>query len=172
MTDAPAPAEPAPAEVAPEPPPTSTGTTTSEAPRGGAIWTIGGVIVLIGAIALVVSAFLHWEDAGGDTAKGTDVPLEFLIDNETDSGSPSILVALGAAAALAAAGALVRSARLVALIGGALGVVVAVLYGIQVDSGLPAGIGMFDFISTGTYVALAGGIVVLVGSLLPRSSSA
>ena len=48
----------------------------------------------------------------------------------------------------------------------------AVLYGIQVDSGLPEGIGVFDFISIGTYVALAGGIVVLVGSLVPRGSSA
>lgn len=157
-------------EPTPEPAPTSTSTPSSGG--GSSPIAIGLVVVLLGAIALIGSVFLNWVDFDGETSKGTDVPVQFLVDNETDSDSPSIIVALAAAAALAAIGALVRPARVLALIGGALGVAVAVLYGIQVDSGLPEGIGVFDFISIGTYVALAGGIVVLVGSLVPRGSSA
>jgi len=156
----------------PTPEPATTSTSMPSSGGGSSPIAIGLVVVLLGAIALIGSVFLNWVDFDGETSKGTDVPVQFLVDNETDSDSPSIIVALAAAAALAAIGALVRPARVLALIGGALGVAVAVLYGIQVDSGLPEGIGVFDFISIGTYVALAGGIVVLVGSLVPRGSSA
>jgi len=134
----------------------------------------------LAAIGLVVSAFLNWADVsglGGAQLKGTDVPVEFLVDKNTDSSDPSILVLLVIAAVLLAIGAfVVSSARGMGIAGAALGIVVVVLYCVQVQRGLDdelAGldIGLFDFISTGVYVALVAGVVGLVSALMPSAEA-
>lgn len=140
------------------------------------------ILGVLAAIGLVVSAFLNWADVSGlggsAQLKGTDVPVEFLVDKNADSSDPSILVLLVIAAVLIGITALmVSTARGVGIGGAALGIVVVVLYCVQVQRGLDdelAGldIGLFDFISTGVYVALVAGIVGLVSALVPSAEAA
>lgn len=141
------------------------------------------VVGALAAVAIVGSAFLNWADftgtGGTATLKGTDVPVQFLVDKGTTSTSPSLLLLLGIAAALIAIGLVVPNAqRLSAFVGGALAIVAAVLYCVQVQRGLDDDISslkdidLFDFISIGVYVALAGGIVGLVSALMPGTGVA
>jgi hypothetical protein len=133
----------------------------------------------LGAVVLVASAFLNWADVTGPggTAKlkGTGVGVEFLVDKGTDSDSPSILLLLAVAAVLIALGLFVASAhRFSTIAGGVLGLVVPVLYCVQVQRGLDdelsrLDISLTDFISVGVYVALAGGALALVAGLLPST---
>jgi len=73
--------------------------------------------------------------------------------------------------------AMLPSLRVAGVLGGASATLVPVLYCVQVQRGLDdelagTGVGLFDFIGAGVYVALVGGVVGLIGSLLPRPESA
>lgn len=139
---------------------------------------LGGVA----AIGLVVSVFVNWADVSGpggsQQLKGTDVPVEFLVDKNTTSSDPSILVLLVIAAVLIAIGAfVVTGARGMGIAGAALGLLVVVLYCVQVQRGLddelaPLDLGLFDFISIGVYVALVAGVVGLACALMPSPEAA
>ena len=131
----------------------------------------GQIVAGLGAIALIVSAFLNWQDVLGHTAKGTDVPVEFLVDKGVITGDPSILIALAIAGAMVIVGLFLPQLRVLAILGGALGVIVVVLYCVQVQRLIDASstsIGLFDFIAIGTYIAFVGGIAAVVGSALAR----
>jgi hypothetical protein len=164
--------------------PTPTPTPAAPAPAGSgggglAVSPVALAVCVIGAVLVVVSIFLNWLDVstGGQsfTANGREVPLDFLWDKNTGSEDPSLIVALIPAALLIGIGAL-NKLRWLALIGGILAIVVAVLYGYQVDQGLSdlppsADIGFFDFIGIAPWFALVGGILGVVGGVIPRRSS-
>lgn len=169
-------------EPAPPPPPEAQSAppapTTTASGGGGLNVGPGLIVALIGAVIVVVSIFLNWvdiSDAGRSLSGSADtVPVQFLVDKGTSSEDPSIIVLLAPAAALLAVGAFLRT-RIVGILGGVLAIIVPVLYAIQVQRGLDEGngaldIGLTDFIGIGVYVALVGGIVGLVGALLPRKS--
>jgi len=175
------PPPPGPTDASASPPPAAPPAAPSTAPSttaGGPSITPAMVITLVGAVIVVVSIFLNWIDfsAAGDalTGKAADVPVEFLVDKDTGSEDPSIIVLLVPAAVLLLVGAIIAKARVAAILGGILAIVVPVLYAIQVQRGLDEGsgvlqdLGLTDFIGIGVYVGLVGGIVGLVGSLLPR----
>jgi hypothetical protein len=160
---------PPPVESTPQPAPTA----QPPASDSGPAISPGQILAGLGAIALVVSAFLNWKDLNGATAKGTKVPAEFLVDKGASNGGASILVVLAIAAAVIGVGVLVAQLRVLAVLGAVLGLVVVVLYCVQVQRVLDdanTSIGLTDFVGIGTYIALAGGIGALVGSLVPRRS--
>jgi hypothetical protein len=161
-----------------EPTPTSSPPPAPAATGGAAGLAVGPgtILALVGAVALIISAFLDWVDfapAGRDvTSKGTDVPFDFLWD-KTTSGDPSFLLWLGIAAALLAVGALLVQFRVLGILGGVLAIVVVIVYCIQFDGLLSdnnVDEGVFDTLGIGVYIALAGGIAGLVGSLMPRNT--
>jgi hypothetical protein len=133
---------------------------------------------VIGAVLVGVSIFLAWADIsiGGQsfTANGREVPLDFLWDKNSTSEDPSLLVALLPAAVLILVGVL-NKVRVLAVLGGLLAIVVAGLYTYQVNDGLdqlpPQIKSIFDFIGIAPWFALIGGILGVVGGLVPRRSS-
>lgn len=159
-----------------EPTPTSSPPPAPAAGGGGSGLAVGPgtILALLGAVALVVSAFLNWLEIDGiPSSPGTDVPFDFLFDKGTNSSDPSFLLWLGIAAALLAVGALVPRVRVLAIVGGVLGVLVAVVYCIQLNALLDdrgIDVDLLDAIGIGVYVALVAGAVGLIGSLLPRNT--
>ncbi len=169
----------------PEPPETPAVTaappTAPGAPSDGgglAISPVALAMCVIGAVLVIVSIFLNWVDrsigAQSFTANGRKVPLDFLWDNNTASKDPALIVALIPAALLIGVGALSKL-RWLALVGGVVAIVVAVLFGYQVDQGLgnlppQAKVGFFDWIGIAPWFALVGGILGVVGALVPRRS--
>jgi hypothetical protein len=138
------------------------------------------ILCVLGAILLVVSIFLHWIDfsiAGRSfSANGREVPFDFLWDHKSNSEDPSLIVALIPAALLIGVGALSK-VRWLALIGGILAIVVAILFGIQADSLLkdaPSSVDLsyFEFVGIAPWFALVGGILGVVGAVVPRPSTA
>jgi len=177
MTTTPEPPE---TPAAPTPPPTPEPASGGSSTGGGlAIKPVALAVCLIGAVLVIVSILLNWVDrsigAQAFTANGREVPLGFLWDNNTTSEDPSLVVALIPAALLIGVGALKRL-RWLALVGGVLAIVVAVLFGYQVDQGLSdlppqAEVGFFDWIGIAPWFALVGGILGVVGALVPRRSA-
>jgi hypothetical protein len=161
------------------PPPgyTAPAAATSSGGGGLAISPIALGVCVIGAVLVIVSIFLNWIDIGSGQSisfNGREVPLDFLWDHTTTSEDPSLIVALIPAAVLILAGAL-KQLRWLAAVGGLLAIVVAVLFLIQADSLLgdaPANIdlGYLDFIGIAPWFALVGGILGVVGALVPRPS--
>jgi hypothetical protein len=128
---------------------------------------IGLVVVVIGALMLIGSSFMAWlENEAGENLKGTEIGAEFLVDNTDEGEDPSLVVPLAIAAVVAGVGGLLRK-RLIAIVGGVLGVVIVGLFYYQVDD---LGVDVFDVIAAGFWVALAGSIAAIVGSLLPQES--
>jgi hypothetical protein len=132
-------------------------TTRSSAGLAGRV-----LFTLLGAAGLVVGAFLHWWQ---DTA-GTDLTIRSLYQMTFSStgdfvqtvGFASIVLGLVAVLGLAAAtGWLTRLA-------GALGIAAVVLFGIQVYRDTTS----LEAIDLGAWVALAGGVVALLGGFLGR----
>lgn len=144
----------------------------------------GPLFVAAGVIAVIVSIFLKWEDLtiGGrhQVAKAQDVPLKFLFDYTTSSKDPSLIVILAVSAALCVVGFLLSTQRpglrSIAVLGALLAMGTAVMYGFQVHQALHAlslgKIHTTDFTGAAPWVALAGGVLALVGSVvrLPRRS--
>jgi hypothetical protein len=134
---------------------------------------IGGLAIrpvpLLGGALLIVATFLSWLDFGV-SSNGFDVPLAFLWDTG-GTGDPRlglITLILGIAAVLLA---LVRQvpARLATVLGG-LGVVVGVLFIIQVIRAIDEIGGStgdaFDALGIAPWFALAGGVLLLIGAFL------
>jgi hypothetical protein len=142
--------------------------------------TYGQWLWSVSAVGVLLSLVLSWIDydfLGRKLSKGsTAVPVEFLFDKGAENASPSILVLLIPSLVLLTA-AIVTKARIPAFIGGAVSVMVAVLYGVQINSMLDdvnkevggvTNIGLFDFIGIAPYFALVGGVLGLLGVLLWR----
>jgi len=182
-TPAPAAAPSAPAAATTPPPGYSAPAASPAASGGGAAGLLGSPVAIalcvVGAVLVVVSIFLNWADVSlgsvSFTAKADTVPVQFLVDNATDSQDPSLLVVLIPAAIAILAGIVVK-VRWLAILGGLLAIAVAALYIFQVNDGLdrtPEGIdSVFDFIGIAPWFALVGGIFGLVGGLIPKPKSA
>jgi len=173
---------PPPPPLAPAPPPAAAPWTqpAGEVSGGGlAISPVAMVVCIIGAVLVIVSIFLNWFDTSvgfrSVTYDGRETPLDFLWDKSSASDDPSLVIALVPAALLIAVGAL-KQLRWLALIGGIVAVVVAVVFVYQVNriaNDLPsaADIGLFDLIGIAPWFALLGGVFGVVGALVPRPSS-
>ena len=144
-------------------------------------FTVGQMLAALGGIAVAISIILDWVDFTSRGAlhenNATLVSFEFLFDKGTESHNPSILIILIPAAALLLLAAMLPSFRVAGVVGGVGATLVPVLYCLQVQRGLDdelAGtrVGLFDFIGAGVYVALVGGVVGVIGSLLPRPEQA
>jgi hypothetical protein len=156
---------------------------TAASSSGGAGAQLGRPVAIalcvVGAVLVGVSIFLNWADVSlgslSFTAKANSVPVQFLVDNTTDSQDPSLLVLLIPAAVAILAG-IVHKVRWLAILGGLLAIVVAGLYLFQVNDGIeqtPEGIdSVFDFIGIAPWFALVGGIFGLVGGLIPKPKAA
>jgi hypothetical protein len=163
---------PSPEPVRPAPPdPTST---PVRGTGGDTLNVIPLVIGAIGAIAVFVSSFLAWFSFEGPdgSLNGTSVPVEFLWNTSIGGDGPSLLVALGPMALLIILGAIFGQARVLAIVGGVLAIVVAVLFVIQTSDlldDLRIDEGTFDALGIGPYIAFGGGAVGIFAGLVPRT---
>jgi hypothetical protein len=168
---------------APTAPPAAAAPAAAPATTGGSGLPIGAgqIVAIVGAIAVAVSIVLNWIDisVGSRSLSGsaTDVPVQFLFDKNTSAEDPSLLVLLIPAALLLVLGAVIPKGKVFGILGGLLAIVVPVLYSVQVQRGLDddlnnLDISLTDFIGIGVYVALAGGVVGLLGAIFSRSRRA
>jgi hypothetical protein len=134
------------------------------------------VLAAVGALAVFITIFLSWLSfaVGSDSVseKGTDVPVQFLWDTIPADDDPSLLVVLAPIAALMLIAALAPRLRVLALVGGALAIVGAVLFVVQTGDlldELRIDLGAFDAIGVGPYLAVAGGVAGVVAGVVPRS---
>ena len=123
---------------------------------------------LVGAVGLLLAAFLPWVDAFGGSSNSFDVALSFLWDL-TASGAPYLgwaVVALAALALAAAAAAKTNSGLLRAL--GILAIALVVDFVIQMYRGVTDGGGsfgdVFDLLGFAPWIALGSGVVLLVAA--------
>jgi hypothetical protein len=169
----------------PIPPPSSapapTPTTTRPAPQV----TPALILIVLGAVVIIVSLFLHWFDinitAAGKTVvsragNGHTVSVQFLFDNHTSDDDPSILIILIPAVALGLLGAALHQ-KVLAFIGSIASLLVAGLFIYQVKQGIDelndkatgvVHISLGDFMGIAPYVCGIGAIIMLVGAFLDR----
>jgi hypothetical protein len=135
---------------------------------------VGSLLALLGALAIALGAFLNWVRSSGDfsTANANDVSIQFLWDPVPADSQPSLLFLVLGAAILVVVGTFIPAARVLAIIGGVVALVTAVLFFISVTrliSDFDLDDGAFDVVGLGWWLTGIGGIVAIVGSLLiPR----
>ena len=137
---------------------------------------LGSLLALLSALAIAVSTFLNWTKEGfldptNDAFSGSDLSVKFLWDTDSPLADPSLLFVLLPAAILVLIGSFVPRLRWVAILGGAATIAAAVIFIIQVGQALPENSpdGALDFIDIGVWVAAAGGLLAIIGSLIiPR----
>jgi hypothetical protein len=139
---------------------------------------LGSLLALLGGLAIALSTILVWGKEGlfqdGET-KGSSTSIQFLWDiSPADTEQPAVLFVLLPAAILVLIGAFIPRLRVLALIGGIVALVVAVLFVISVgratsSSDLTIDEGTFELIGIGVWLAGIGGIVAIIGALMiPR----
>ena len=119
-------------------PSASTGPT---APAGQTAFSPGQIVGVVSALGMIVGALVTWTQIVSLNA--FKFPVQFLFDNKTQSHDPRLgwfIVVLGV---LGLAASLVRGADLFRTIIGILGVIIAVLFLLQIASGLTAAVGPF-----------------------------
>jgi hypothetical protein len=136
---------------------------------------------LIGAVVLIVATFLPWlrSTLFTPSANGWDLGLPILWNITNPGDQPRIGLILLIVGIIALAGAFVpKGGRGVAAAMGVLGVVIGGLYLIQVirlfgQPPISAGAGdtLGHAIGFAPWIALAGGVLLLVGSLIPERRS-
>jgi hypothetical protein len=143
-------------------------------------------LIVVGAIAIVVSMFLNWVDlsisvAGSSFSRSgtaTYVPVQFLFDKYATDSDPTILVLLIPAAVFGLLGALTRQ-KAIAFIGGVVPLVVVGLFAYQVHGGIgdlnkaahgAVHFGLNDVMGIAPYVCGGGAIVTLVGAAMLRGA--
>jgi SH3-like domain-containing protein len=152
---------------------------------GGGGMALGGLALrplpLIGAVVLIVATFLPWlrSTLFTPSANGWDLGLPILWNITNPGDQPRIGLILLIVGIIALAGAFVpKGGRGVAAAMGVLGVVIGGLYLIQVirlfgQPPISAGAGdtLGHAIGFAPWIALAGGVLLLVGSLIPERRS-
>jgi zinc-ribbon domain len=131
--------------------------------------TVGQIFGVVGGIVLLVSIFLRWLDfsrfPGGLTLSASDTSLDFLVDyNVGMFQDPSLLALLIPAVVLSFAGVAFHRVRWLTVAGGAIGIVVAVLFAFQMNQS-----GISDSRGIGPIVAFIGGALAVAGVLHPRA---
>jgi hypothetical protein len=155
------------------------GRARGRAARPGLAFGVGQLLVGVGGIAIIVSIFLKWEDltlaSRHQTAKAKDIPIQFLFNYTTHASDPSFVVILAASAALCLVGVLLSlqapGLRTVAMVGALAAIFTGAMYSFQVHQALHGlGLGSIhttDFVGPAPYAAVGGGVVALVGAVLP-----
>jgi Protein of unknown function (DUF2510) len=175
-----APAAASPLPVAGFSPPPATGTSAG----GGRTVSVGDAILGLGVIGLVVSIFLHWLDFS-QSISGTQVtqrftasgvPVQELVNYTTTRKDPTFLVLLIPIAALCVLALLVVRVRWLAILGGAVAVLIAAIYSYQLEAAVHAspqlhGFGLWDFMGIGPIVCFVAGVLAIVGAVLPTGRS-
>ncbi|MEN3362059.1 MAG: hypothetical protein V7637_6041 [Mycobacteriales bacterium] len=133
---------------------------TTTRSSGGLVGRV--VLTLAGAAGLVIGAFLNWwhTTAGTSLTNKSFYQETFGAEGSFIRTAGFVTIVLGLAAVVGLAGGSGWLTRLA----GALGIAAVVLYGIQVyraDTSLTA-------VSVGAWLALAGGVIALIGGFLGR----
>ncbi len=151
---------------------------------GGGAMALGKMALrplpLIGAIALIVATFLSWMKAleafGTESFNGWDTQLAILwtITNPGDQPRIGLILLIVGIVALGAAF-IPKAGRALAAITGLLGLVIGGLYTFQVirfwgqdPINASAGDTLGNAVGIGPWVALAGGVLLLIGAMIPE----
>jgi hypothetical protein len=134
-------------------------------------------IVLLGALAILGASLLSWSHLGSETTRAFDVPARFLLDRaDTDRSGVSVGALVLVSGGLAVVGSVAQRLRVLAVLGGAAVLAIASLFIWRMHQGVDASSasdeGLVDVLGDGVYVALAGGIVTVVGAVLTLRSRA
>jgi len=120
------------------------------------------ILGLLGALALLASMFMSWRDPG---AHPHDVPLRFLVDNNTGTHHPSLLLVLIPLLVLGVVGSLMPGGGVLRVVAGVATLAVVALFAYQVDDVVTGD--TIDVLDTGLYIAAVGGLLMLVSGFLP-----
>ena len=135
----------------------------------------GDLIGLLGGALVVFSGWLAWL-SGPQTPRQSayDVPARFLLDKHASSGGVSLGAVIPVTGVLAVIGAVLAAGRFPALALGVIAIVVAGLFAYQLRLGVNdlnrashLRLGVRDVIGVGPFAAAAGGVIVVIGALLP-----
>lgn len=146
-------------------------------PTRGPVLTFGtGALVgLLGAALTAVSGWLTWL-TGSQVPRqsGYDTPARFLFDSHATAGGVSLGVVTLIVGVLGVIGAVLAGGRLAAIALGVASVVVAGLFAYQLrisvrdlDRALRLGLRVRDVIGIGPFAAAVGGVIAIIGALLP-----
>lgn len=134
----------------------------------------GALIGLLGAGLVAFSAWLAWVSGPRPRQSAYGVPASFLFDRHASAGGVSLGVVMLILGVLGVIAAVLAAGRFPALALGVAVVAVAVLYVYQLRLSLDdlnrashLRLEVRDVIGVGPFAAGAGGIVVVVGALLP-----
>lgn len=121
------------------------------------------IAALVGALVVLISAFLPWTDVAGETTNSNNVPFSFLWDSGANTGL-KLLIPLLIVVILIVVGVFVLSARTLTLIGAVLAIIFPILFLIQrSDLGDKIGADVGGF---APWLCLIGGLVALVGGVM------
>jgi len=173
MSTTPPPGAPPPPPPGAPPPPPGVSPPAPAAPTGVALGP-GQIVALVGAAVVVLSTLLNWVDSEGQTASAHNVPAAFLLnkDNAGDGGLGVgwLLIIL---MAVVVVGAFVANVRWLAIVGGGLGVIVVLLFLLQINSFLDEArddfgvdIAFFDFATYWPLLTLVGAGAATVGGIV------
>jgi hypothetical protein len=137
----------------------------------------GRVIGGVGTVAVVASMVLDWLDSYDfGVTQPFDLPAAFLVDWETSSGEPRLGVVMVVVAVFGVLGVVLRQRdRLLRFGAGLAGTGVAALFVYQVFAALDYygdSDELFGTLGAGVYVALAGGLGLLVSGIMRPSAGA
>jgi hypothetical protein len=126
----------------------------------------------IGAALVLIGSVLSWIRIAGAKGSAFKVPLKFLVDYKTESGSgPKVGLLLLAIAIVAGVFCILPGQVKVRRILGGVAIVIALLYAIQLQRALSAaGSGapsLFSALGYGVIVALLGGVALVVDGSEP-----
>jgi len=117
----------------------------------------------VGALVVLISAFMAWAEVGNNSTNANDVPFSFLWDSSANSGL-KLLIPLLIVVILIVVGVFVLSARTLTLIGAVLAIIFPILYLIQrSDLGDKVGADIGGF---APWMCLIGGLIALVGGVM------
>lgn len=128
------------------------------------------LLVVLGAGAMIAAPFLPWVGEGGLSVTGSDVGVNVFWSASPDF-EPGFFASAGLVVLVIGLITLVGvapGARIFAMLGGMLGVVAAVLVAV---SAIRGGVEFGNF-RLGLYLVFAGGLIALIGALLPAAPAA
>jgi hypothetical protein len=135
----------------------------------------GALIGLLGAALTVVSGWLTWlTGSQAPHQSGYDTPAKFLLDSQATAGGVTLGVIMLVIGVLGAIAAILAHGRIPAIVLGVASVVVAALFVYQLrlaihelNRAAHLALQVRDVIGIGPFAAAAGGVVAVIGALLP-----
>jgi hypothetical protein len=126
----------------------------------------GMILGIVGALGVVVSLFMSWQDGG---VHPSNIPVQFLWDSTPGSSDPSLLILLIPFTLVLAIGAFVPMGAAARALGAIAVLVVCGVFVYQLDQALGAtpGANVGDVLDVGFYIAAVSALIALVSGLLP-----